>query len=334
MKLRWYHAVAGGITLLAAATAAGVQWSRSRERSDIVIGPWAEMENRSWNLADLNDARVVVPDRPHDPAEADAHRRGSARMERVRRFTVSTNADHLRMGPLAAKPAGRIRIAAVGDSVTFGWGVRPEESWVTLLDAELRRRGHDVEVLNAGSPGAPTASMAAWCRTQVPRLQVDRVLWIRRVPPPHMGGARSVADGIRACAAVVQARPLFILPPVSRFDLHGREAGPREGGDVTALLGADWASHDLTEPFRAAQGERGEDLVIGAGKLSVVDLESKATWLSVAAPAQGPLPTAISELFEREPEVAEVLMYDGGHPDAAGSAVMAALIADLVEPTL
>lgn len=334
MKPRWYHGVAAAIALVAVVGAVGVMRSRSRERSDIVIGPWAEMENDRWNLPNLQEAQVVVPDRPHDPAEADAHRRGESTMKRVRRFTVSTNADHLRMGPIAPKAPGRLRIAAVGDSVTFGWGVRAEESWTTLLEVELQRRGHGVDIINAGSPGAPTASMAAWCRTQARRLEVDRILWVRRVPPPHMGGARSVAEGLQTCASVVSQRPLFLLPPISRFDLHGRQEGAREGGEVTALLGPDWVAHDLTEPFRAAQGARGEDLTFEGEMLSVVDLESGNTWLTVPASPQGHLPAAVSELFEREPTVAEALMYDGGHPDAEGSIVMARLIADLVEPTL
>jgi hypothetical protein len=334
VRPRWYHGVAAAIGLGAAGLTAWVQADRGRERSEIVIAPWAEMENQSWNIGDLHEARVVVPDRPHDPKEADAHRRGASTMKRVRRFTVTTNADHLRMPPIGAKVAGRLRIAAVGDSVTFGWGVSPDESWVTLVEAELRQRGHDVELLNAGSPGAPTASMAAWCRTQAKKLGVDRLLWVRRVPPPHMGGVKSVADSIRACAAQVAVRPLVLLPPVSRFDLHGREVGAGEAGQIVAALGADWAVHDLTAGFRAAQGERGEDLVAEGGQLRVVDLETKKTWLSVPGPAGGSLPEAIGALFEREPQVAEALMYDGGHPDAEGSVVMAKLIADLLEPTL
>jgi hypothetical protein len=334
MKPRWYHGVAAAIALVAAATSFLVIRARTRERSDIVIGTWAEMENKSWNLPNLDEAQVVVPDRPHDPAEADAHRRGASTMKRVRRFTVSTNADHHRMGPIGAKVAGRLRIAALGDSVTFGWGVRPEEGWVPLLEAELKKRGHDVELINAGSPGAPTASMAAWCRTQARKLEVDRILWVRRVPPPHMGGAASVAEGLRACTAVVSQRPLFLLPPISRFDLRGRLEGAREGGQVTAMLGPDWSSHDLTDSFRAAQGQKGEDLKVEGGQLSVVDLESGKAWLTVPGAPAGPLPAGVSELFEREPDVAEALMYDGGHPDVEGNVVMARLIADIVEPTL
>ena len=79
---------------------------------------------------------------------------------------------------------------------------------------------------------------------------------------------------------------------------------------------------------------RGEDLVVGEGKLSVVDLESGNNWLTVDAPADGRLPASVGALFEREPEVAEALMYDGGHPNAEGSVVVARLIADLLEPTL
>ena len=149
-----------------------------------------------------------------------------------------------------------------------------------------------------------------------------------------MGGAQSLAEGVRACAKVTTARPLIILPPISRFDLHGRQVGATEPAEISAQLGGGWQAHDLTDPFREAQGKRGEDLVVDGTHLKVVDLESGKEWLIVEAGASGPMPAAVGELFERESGVAEALMYDGGHPDAEGSVVMARPILELLEPTL
>jgi hypothetical protein len=38
------------------------------------------------------------------------------------------------------KPSGMYRILVLGDSVTFGFGVQPEESFTRLLEAELKER--------------------------------------------------------------------------------------------------------------------------------------------------------------------------------------------------
>jgi hypothetical protein len=56
-----------------------------------------------------------------------------------------------------AKPADRFRILALGDSFTYGHGVRSEETYVKQLEAmlnhKLGNRGIRYEVLNAGVPG-------------------------------------------------------------------------------------------------------------------------------------------------------------------------------------
>ncbi|MFO1076596.1 MAG: GDSL-type esterase/lipase family protein [Planctomycetota bacterium] len=51
----------------------------------------------------------------------------------------------------AAKPAGELRILAIGDSFTYGWGVRIEDAWPQRLERDLARdRPRGVQVMNAG----------------------------------------------------------------------------------------------------------------------------------------------------------------------------------------
>lgn len=50
-----------------------------------------------------------------------------------------------------------IRLAALGDSLTQGYGLVQGEGLVPQLQAWLREAGHDVEVLNAGVSGDTTA---------------------------------------------------------------------------------------------------------------------------------------------------------------------------------
>ncbi|MCA1613233.1 MAG: arylesterase [Acidobacteria bacterium] len=49
------------------------------------------------------------------------------------------------------------KIVAFGDSLTAGYGLRPEESYPALLQERLRRDGFAYEVVNAGSSGDTSA---------------------------------------------------------------------------------------------------------------------------------------------------------------------------------
>lgn len=69
-----------------------------------------------------------------------------------------------------------IRILAIGDSVTFGWGVNIEDAWCKCLEANLRESGMDVEVLNLGKPAAGPREYARIAEVALPRLRPDIVL--------------------------------------------------------------------------------------------------------------------------------------------------------------
>jgi acyl-CoA thioesterase-1 len=60
------------------------------------------------------------------------------------------------VAPVAAA-AGPVTIAALGDSLTHGYGLPPEQGFVPQLQAWLRAQGLDVTVLNAGVSGDTTA---------------------------------------------------------------------------------------------------------------------------------------------------------------------------------
>ncbi|MEM9319371.1 MAG: arylesterase [Pseudomonadota bacterium] len=71
---------------------------------------------------------------------------------------------------LGASPAFAqdVTIAALGDSLTAGFGLAADEGFVPQLQAWLQARGHDVAILNAGVSGDTTAgglARAAWTLT-------------------------------------------------------------------------------------------------------------------------------------------------------------------------
>lgn len=106
-----------------------------------------------------------------------------------------------------------ITIAALGDSLTQGYGLPQEEGFVPQLEAWLRERGHDVVVLNAGVSGDTTAgglSRVDWTLTP----DVDAMIvalggndLLRAIPPE---ASRENLDGILARAEAAEVEVLLI----------------------------------------------------------------------------------------------------------------------------
>lgn len=93
--------------------------------------------------------------------------------------TVHTNALGMR-GPAVAraKPEGVVRIAAVGDSFTFGHGVADDQTFPSQLQALLtgaHGRGH-CEVLNFGISGYSSAEEAVVVRDKALAFDPDLIL--------------------------------------------------------------------------------------------------------------------------------------------------------------
>ena len=94
-----------------------------------------------------------------------AHGRASAPYGRVRRFRQII---FRALAPLAlaltlagAAPAGArtLRIVALGDSLTAGYGLPANLAFPALLQAALKAKEHDVEIVNAGVSGDTSAGL-------------------------------------------------------------------------------------------------------------------------------------------------------------------------------
>lgn len=119
---------------------------------------------------------------------------------------------------LCASPAAadQITIAAMGDSLTQGYGLVQEEGFVPQLQAWLRVRGHDVVVINAGVSGDTTAgglARAAWTLTS----DVDAMIvalggndLLRGLPPE---ASRANLEGILQAAGDVPVLLAGLLAP-------------------------------------------------------------------------------------------------------------------------
>jgi len=68
----------------------------------------------------------------------------------------------------AAADARTIRLVALGDSLTAGYGLAPEEAFPAALERALREKGWDVAVANAGVSGDTASAGAARVDWSVP----------------------------------------------------------------------------------------------------------------------------------------------------------------------
>jgi len=115
---------------------------------------------------------------------------------RIRKAALAAFAALVLASPALAQP---ITIAALGDSLTQGYGLPQEDGFVPRLEAWLRGRGHDVVLINAGVSGDTTAgglSRVDWTLTP----EVDAMIvalggndLLRAIPPE---ASRANLDGI------------------------------------------------------------------------------------------------------------------------------------------
>lgn len=76
---------------------------------------------------------------------------------------------------LSASEAAPLRILALGDSLTHGYGLAADETFPVQLERALQREGHRVQVLNGGNSGDTTAAGLArldWALADRPDLAI------------------------------------------------------------------------------------------------------------------------------------------------------------------
>lgn len=319
------------VALGAIGTGLWVQRGRAHEerRSSVITGPWQDLgpnsgrtrdgrtrsRSHSWLLPALDAAPMVVPDRPHRIDEAmDAGKRNA--MRRVRTFTVSSSRQRLRDAHAPEKASGELRILAVGDSVTFGWGVTQAQAWPAQLERRLVAAGLPARVLNCGVPANPLHTMAAFISNVGPRHRPDLVLFCRRPATPN---AQEYAQAWRTASAA-GVPMLACLPPISRFDLMGQKMYQQEQALIQGITGH--RPVELTDDIRSAQGQKGFGVRPKGSEAELYNLESGEV-LATAPQTQRDLPLSFYEIIDEDEAIREPLMFDSGHPDAAGFEVVA-----------
>ena len=166
-------------------------------------------------------------------------------------------------GSVAAEP---IRIAALGDSLTQGYGLPQDQGLVPQLQAWLDQRGHDVIVINAGVSGDTTAgglSRIDWTLGDRPQAMIVALGGndLLRGIDPAASRANLAAILTRLNAEGIPAL-LVGLPAPGNYGPEFRAAFEGMYPDLAAEFGA--LHHpNLLEPITTKQdrGERFLDLM-------------------------------------------------------------------------
>ncbi len=269
-------------------------------------------------------------------------------------MAVRTDAHGLRGA--APDPDAGLRILALGDSVSFGQGVREEQALPAQLERLLSERA-EVQVLNAGVPSWNLAHQVAWLRDRGLALEPGLVLWmfyvndvstaerrlvvdqdqpVRLEAPPWVGGEagfRGISWTYNSLCRTIERRRLAreLMRPAPSFRLQGRSyldelrEDMRSGPGVQPLLDqlAD-ACHERAIPCAAVvlpvliagDDDRGTDILD-----------------TVAAAALGAGLEVIridDALDTMEPTQRYVLPGDR-HPSAAAHARMAEVLAERLQ---
>ncbi|HWP64415.1 MAG TPA: SGNH/GDSL hydrolase family protein [Candidatus Limnocylindria bacterium] len=258
--------------------------------------------------------------------------------------------------PAPRKEAATLRIAVLGDSVTFGYGVNQEDTFSTLLAERLARDvpARRIEVLNLGVSGYNPYTEAALFADLGPTLAPDVVLvqfCINDLNDPTMHFDASTTAALGPLPAAAYPEPPA-APRAAPPDCHGLRLcelvrdvwQPRPGPDDPATIGATVRPHDppndrelgwLAERY----GEIGRTArAIGAHPVLVIF--PYATQLAPGAPSAtaaaltrlaADLGWTSIDLLPAYREAAQhgaVLFADLWHPTVAGHRLAANVIAD------
>ena len=152
---------------------------------------------QSWHTSFLHrpDPELIFSMRP----DADVVWRMPEFVEKVR-----TNSLGLR-GPEPRSPAPPRRIVVLGDSMTFGHGVRDSQTYSKFLEALFAISGEEVEVVNAGVKGYGTDQSFKLYLTRLRHLRPDLVIF---------GHYRNdIADNVHQSLYGIEAGQLVPMDP-------------------------------------------------------------------------------------------------------------------------
>lgn len=196
-----------------------------------------------------------------------------------------------------AKPPGVFRIACIGDSITFGFGLPAADSYPkrleNLLNACCAATNQHYEVMNFGVPGYNLKEIAETLRSRVPKYKPDLVVYGYCLNDPQ----ECSLEFLKLLAHLTQAGREFVAPTkahdflmehsrlwrlavyaVHRATEQGRITG---GGEQTVMASADPGINAIRHSETAAYFAE-----LHAGDAGRQNLENSLDAMAAAASAE------------------------------------------------
>jgi lysophospholipase L1-like esterase len=91
-------------------------------------------------------------------------------------FSAKINSIGIRDHEIIPKAKSELRIVAIGDSYTYGWGIGIDSTWVKLSESALQKKGLHLKILNLGQGGTFSNDYVHTAQKAMELLQPDIVL--------------------------------------------------------------------------------------------------------------------------------------------------------------
>lgn len=131
--------------------------------------------------------------------------------------------------PVSSAQAGPL-VVFLGDSLTAGYGLTPEQAFPALIGDALAREGHPIHVVNAGVSGDTSAG------------GLRRVSWVLSQKPTVLVVELGANDGLRGQAAELEQNLAAIVEKAraagAKVLLLGMKLPPNYGHDYTKSFAA------------------------------------------------------------------------------------------------
>jgi acyl-CoA thioesterase-1 len=214
--------------------------------------------------------------RPRDLEGPVAGRNPSRSYGAIRRlFNAGALSLALLIAAVAPAPAAPLRLLALGDSLTAGYGLAAGEGFTARLEAALRARGRDVTVVNGGVSGDTSAGGLAridWAlgdRPDAALVELGANDALRGLDPTETERnldrilARLEAAGVPALLLGMKAPPNLGRDYASVFDrIYGRLAEKHQVPLYPFFLDGVAADRSLNQPDGIHPNAKGVDVIV------------------------------------------------------------------------